>query len=254
MDRLCGASSLGAPLLFLRGGAAMKLSLLLICIMGLIPFTAQAGDPLPSWNESVAKTSIINFVTKTTTEGTADFVAPADRIAVFDNDGTLWAEQPAYFQLLFAIDRVKILAPKHPEWAEKEPFKSAIAGDLKSLAHSDKHGLIELVMAAHAGMTVDEFNQIVRDWIATAKHPTKNVAYTKLVYQPMLEVLSYLRANGLHRTFTASRRNRSSAAASKPGLKLAMASPCLCVFPRSTSSTIRKASQLAFRNSSAGVR
>lgn len=181
----------------------MKLSLLLICIMGLIPFTAQAGDPLPSWNESVAKTSIINFVTKTTTEGTADFVAPADRIAVFDNDGTLWAEQPAYFQLLFAVDRVKALAPQHPEWAEKEPYKSAIAGDLKSLAHSDKHGLIELVMAAHAGMTVDEFNQIVRDWIATAKHPTKNVAYTKLVYQPMLEVLSYLRANGF-RTYIVS--------------------------------------------------
>lgn len=182
----------------------MKLIPCCICgILGLISLAAHADDALPSWNESAAKASIINIVKRVTTDGSADFVAPADRIAVFDNDGTLWAEQPVYFQLLFAIDRVKALAPQHPEWAEKEPFKSAIAGDLKSLAHSDKHGLIELVMAAHAGMTVEEFNQIVRDWIATAKHPTKNVAYTKLVYQPMLEVLGYLRANGF-RTYIVS--------------------------------------------------
>ena len=154
------------------------------------------SDPLPSWNEGPAKARIAGFVQAVTEQGGKDYVPPADRIAVFDNDGTLWSEQPAYFKLLFAIDRVKVLAPKHPEWRTKQPFKAVLEGDMKALAASGEKGVLELVMATHAGSTADEFAGIVRDWLATARHPKFKRPYTDLVYQPMLELLAYLRANG----------------------------------------------------------
>ena len=151
---------------------------------------------LPSWNDGQAKQSIINFVTKVTTPGSPDFVPVPERIATFDNDGTLWCEQPVPVQLYFALDRVKALAPQHPEWKTKEPFASLLKGDLKTALAGGDHALIELFMATHAGMTTVEFEQIVKDWIATAKHPKTGKLYTDMTYQPMLEVLAYLRANG----------------------------------------------------------
>jgi phosphoglycolate phosphatase-like HAD superfamily hydrolase len=154
------------------------------------------SDPLPSWNDGAAKARIVGFVQAVTAQGGKDYVPPADRIAVFDNDGCLWSEQPAYFQLLFAIDRVKALAPKHPEWKTKQPFKAVLEGDMKALAAAGEKGLLELVMATHAGITAEEFAQIVKDWLATARHPKLKRPYTELVYQPMLELLAYLRANG----------------------------------------------------------
>jgi phosphoglycolate phosphatase-like HAD superfamily hydrolase len=157
---------------------------------------ATAADPLPSWTEGRAKQSVVDFVQRVTAPGGKDFVPEPERIAVFDNDGTLWAEQPFYFQLVFALDRVKTLAAKHPEWKEKEPFKSALAGDLKGVLAGGEHALVELVMATHAGMTTEEFEQVVKDWLVTAKHPRFNRPYTECVYQPMLELLVYLRANG----------------------------------------------------------
>jgi len=156
----------------------------------------QAQDPLPSWNDGSSKQSIIAFVTRVVTSGGRDFVPAPERIAVFDNDGTLWSEQPAYFQLLFALDRVKALAPRHPEWKVTQPFKAALEGDMKALAASGDKGLLELVMASHAGNTTEEFEAIVKDWLATARHPRFKRPYTELVYQPMLELLAYLRANG----------------------------------------------------------
>lgn len=157
--------------------------------------TKLFAEPLPSWEDVKSKRAIITFVDKVTTEGSSDFVPPAERIAVFDNDGTLWAEQPAYFQLLFAIDRVKALSNSHPEWKDKEPFASLLKGDLKAALAGGERALLEIIMATHAGMTTDEFSQTVKDWIATAKHPTTNQPYTEMVYQPMLELLAYLRAN-----------------------------------------------------------
>ena len=164
---------------------------------------AHAADPLPSWQEGKAKQSIIEFVTEVTQEGSAEFVPPAERIATFDNDGTLWAEQPAYVQLLFALDRVKTLAPQHPEWQNEEPFASLLKGDTKSALAGGKQAVVELIMATHAGMTTGEFEQIVQDWLATARHPTTGRPYTEMVYQPMLELLDYLRANGF-KTFIVS--------------------------------------------------
>jgi phosphoglycolate phosphatase-like HAD superfamily hydrolase len=155
-----------------------------------------AADPLPSWNDGLAKESITDFVAKVTKEGSPDFVPPAERIAVFDNDGTLWSEQPMYFQLAFILDRVKALAPEHPEWKEEEPFKSVLAGDLEGVLAGGEHALLELAMATHAGMTTEEFEKIVKDWLAEARHPRFNRPYTDCVYQPMLELLAYLRANG----------------------------------------------------------
>ncbi|MEJ2517463.1 MAG: HAD family hydrolase [Methyloceanibacter sp.] len=139
---------------------------------------------------------LVAFVEKVTDEGGADYVPPSDRIATFDNDGNLWAEKPVYFQLLFAIDRVKALAPEHPEWKDKQPFKAAIEGDMETLAKSGHEGIAELVMASHAGMPTQQFQQIVSAWLATAEHPRFKRKYTDLVYQPMLELLSYLRNNG----------------------------------------------------------
>jgi phosphoserine phosphatase len=169
----------------------------------LLAGTASAQDALPSWNDGAAKQAIVTFVTTVTREGSPDFVVPAERIAVFDNDGTLWTEQPGPVQLAFALDRVKTLAPQHPEWKDKQPFKAALEGDMKTLAESGEHGILEMFMATHAGMTTDEFAKIVTDWLATARHPRFQRPYTDLVYQPMLEVLAYLRANGF-KTFIVS--------------------------------------------------
>jgi len=155
-----------------------------------------AVDPLPSWNPGPAKDAVLQFVRDVKTPGQPKFVRAEDRIAVFDNDGTLWSERPAYFQLFFALDRVKALAPNHPEWKTKQPFKAALEGDLKTVFSGGEHALIELVMASHAGNTTEEFEQIVIEWIGTAKHPRFKRPYTDCVFQPMLELLSYLRANG----------------------------------------------------------
>jgi phosphoserine phosphatase len=174
-----------------------RLAALTLCVLLLAVVGAHAqNDPLPSWNDGKAKQSIITFVEKVTKPGSPDFVPVPERIATFDNDGTLWCEQPLPVQLYFALDRVKALAPQHPEWKTKEPFASILKGDLKTaLAGGDK-ALLELVMATHTGMTTEEFDRIVKDWIATAKHPKTGKLYTEMVYQPMLEVLAYLRANG----------------------------------------------------------
>jgi len=164
---------------------------------------AQAADALPSWNDGTSKRAIVGFVERVTKPGSPDFVAEPERIATFDNDGTLWAEQPMYFQLMFALDRVKALAPQHPEWKTNEPFASLLKGDVnKALAGGEK-ALLEIVMVTHAGMTTAEFEKVVKDWIATAKHPKSGRRYTEMVYQPMLELLSYLRANGF-KTFIVS--------------------------------------------------
>ncbi len=160
-------------------------------------------DPLPSWNEGAAKKSIIDFVARTTTEGTPDFVPLDQRIATFDNDGTLWSEQPVYFQIMFALDRIKALAPQHPDWKTKEPFKTILSGDRAALAKLGQKGLLDVVAATHSGMSVAEFEKLVQDWLATARHPRFNRPYTDLVYQPMLELLAYMRANGF-KTFIVS--------------------------------------------------
>ena len=178
---------------------ALKSILTAAALMGALAFAtvnSQAADPLPSWNDGPAKQSIISFVEKVTKPGSPDFVPVAERIATFDNDGTLWCEQPVPVQLYFALDRVKALAPQHPEWSTTEPFASLLKGDLQTALAGGDHALLEVLMATHAGMTTAEFEQIVKDWIATAKHPKTDQLYTDMVYQPMLEVLSYLRANG----------------------------------------------------------
>jgi hypothetical protein len=165
--------------------------------------TAAAGDSLPSWKDGAAKQSIVDFVAAVTRDGSPDFVPVPQRIATFDNDGTLWCEQPFPVQLFFALDRVKAMAPLHPEWKDKQPFKAVLEGDMKALAESGERGLVELMMVTHAGMTTDEFSKIVVDWFATARHPRFNRPYTELAYQPMLELLAYLRANGF-KTFIVS--------------------------------------------------
>jgi phosphoglycolate phosphatase-like HAD superfamily hydrolase len=157
---------------------------------------AVAGGALPSWNETAPKAGIIDFVERVTTRGSPDFVPASDRIAVFDNDGNLWSEKPVYFQLLFAMDRVRAMVDEHPQWRERQPFKAVLEDDMQALAESGEKGLLELVMASHAGMTTAEFAQIVEDWITTARHPETGKRYTDMVFQPMLELLDYLRANG----------------------------------------------------------
>nr|MBP7371063.1 haloacid dehalogenase-like hydrolase [Arenimonas sp.] len=155
-----------------------------------------AAKPLPSWNDGPAKQSIIDFVKATTEKRSESFVPEAERIAVFDNDGTLWAEQPMYFQAFFIFDRIKTLAPQHPEWQTQEPFASVLRGDIKSALSGGEHALMEMTMATHAGMSTEDFEQIVKAWIQTAKHPQTKRSFTEMVYQPMLEVLSYLREHG----------------------------------------------------------
>src|SRR5213596_4286156 len=175
----------------------------LTCMVVFVTSKAQAADPLSSWNDGPAKQSITEFVAKVTKEGSPDFVPPEERIATFDNDGTLWCEQPMYFQLFFALDRVKALAPQHPEWKTKEPFASLLKGDLKGALAGGERAMLEIIVATHAGMTTAAFEQIVKDWIATAKHPKFKRPYTECVYQPMVELLAYLRANGF-KTFIVS--------------------------------------------------
>ncbi len=165
--------------------------------------TVADTDALPSWNDTSAKSAIIAFVQSATDTSSMKFVPPPQRIAVFDNDGTLWASHPMYVQLAFALDRVKALAPQHPEWKTKQPFKAVLEGDLKTVMAGGEHGLLEIVMATHAGMTTDAFSQIVLDWLATARHPKTGRLYTEMVYQPMLELLAYLRTNGF-KTFIVS--------------------------------------------------
>ncbi|MFL5026449.1 MAG: HAD family hydrolase [Microvirga sp.] len=160
-------------------------------------------DPLPSWNDGPAKQAIVAFVTDVTREGSPDFVPPSERVATFDNDGTLWIEQPIYVQFAYALERVRALAPQHPEWKETQPFKAVLEGDMSALAAAGEKGAVEIVAATHAGMTPDEFKQQVKEWLATAKHPRFERRYEELVYQPMLEVLTYMRANGF-KTFIVS--------------------------------------------------
>jgi hypothetical protein len=167
-----------------------------LLVLLLLTNAAFAADPLPSWNDTAPKKAIIAFIGKVTTAGSPDFVPVPERIATFDNDGTLWCEQPLPVQLYFALDRVKALAPQHPEWKHKEPFASLLKGDLKPALAGGDHALLELIMATHAGMTTVEFEQIVKDWIATAKHPKTGKLFTEMTYKPMLELLDYLRANG----------------------------------------------------------
>jgi phosphoglycolate phosphatase-like HAD superfamily hydrolase len=164
---------------------------------------AQGQASLPSWNEGSAKQSIVDFVREVTTPGAPQFVNPEERIAVFDNDGTLWSEQPMYFQFAFAFDRMKAIAPQHPEWKDNPLFAAVLAGDMKTVAAGGVKGVLELATVTHAGMTTDEFSKIVADWIATARHPKFNRLYTDVIYQPMLELLAYLRANGF-KTFIVS--------------------------------------------------
>jgi phosphoserine phosphatase len=157
--------------------------------------TSKNQDPLPSWNDSKSKKDIIAFVTIITDSTNANYVKPEDRIITFDNDGTLWSEQPAYFQLFFALDRIKSMAADYPEWQKDKILKAAIDGDMKTMASEGEHGLLKVVMTTHAGMTTDEFEQIVKDWIATAKHPVTGKLIKDMIYQPMLEVINYLKAN-----------------------------------------------------------
>jgi phosphoglycolate phosphatase-like HAD superfamily hydrolase len=168
-----------------------KAGTLLAVLILLTGVPAYAADPLPSWNEGPAKEAVLQFVKTNAGKGTA-----AERIAVFDNDGTLWVEQPLYTQLVFAIDRVSALAAQHPEWKHQEPYKSILSGDMAALAKLSHHDIAKIVAATHSGMTPEAFQRIVKDWLAKAKHPRFKRPYTELVYQPMLEVLKYLRDNG----------------------------------------------------------
>jgi len=175
----------------------------LLAHVGVVFVLAMAGstllaqqDPLPSWNDTTSKRAIVEFVDRVTRPGSPELVPPAERIATFDNDGTLWAEQPLYVQLAFALERVKALAARHPEWRTEQPFAAILANDLAQLRDFGEQELMRVLAATHAGMTTDEFSVTVGEWIATARHPTAGKLYTELVYQPMLELLAYLRANG----------------------------------------------------------
>jgi haloacid dehalogenase-like hydrolase len=165
--------------------------------------SAAPSDPLPSWNDGASKKAILSFVDRVTREGGSEFVQPSERIATFDNDGTLWSEKPVPFQLLFAFDRAKALAPERPGWKTREPFASLLKGDMAGVAAAGEKGVLSILAATHTGMTTDEFTTAVQGWISTARHPTTGRLFTDMVYQPMLEVLTYLRANGF-KTFIVS--------------------------------------------------
>jgi phosphoglycolate phosphatase-like HAD superfamily hydrolase len=180
------------------GMAALAWAALIQRRDGRMTRVAQAAqlDPLPSWNDGATKQAILQFVQAVATEGSPDYVPPAERIAVFDNDGTLWCEQPLYIQAAFAIDRVQALAPEHPEWRSTQPFQAVLEHDQQALAAAGLKGLADLLIATHTGMTSEEFDRLVRDWFATARHPRFERPYTELAYQPMVELLGYLRAQG----------------------------------------------------------
>jgi hypothetical protein len=187
-----------------RGAHFRRLAFAGLCLaIALQPAIVRATDWLPSWSEGASKASIVEFVQSVTDPTSKQYVPPSERIAVFDNDGTLWTEQPMYFQLAFIFDRVRVLAPQHPEWRTQEPFKSVLAGDMAGVAAAGEHGLLEMMAATHAGMTADEFRSIVAGWLATARHPRFKRPYTELTYAPMKELLAYLRANGF-KTFIVS--------------------------------------------------
>lgn len=173
------------------------------CVTVLVCGTVVADDPLPSWNGGDAKQAILKFVEQVTDSQSESFVPEQERIAVFDNDGCLWSEKPVYFQAMFIFDRIKALAPQHPEWKTQEPFASVLRGELTSALSGGEHAIVKMAMATHAGMTTEEFEAIVTDWISTAKHPATGKLYTEMVYQPMLELLAYLRSNGF-KTFIVS--------------------------------------------------
>lgn len=180
------------------------LKAVLAAFAAILFLTPAIADPLPSWRDGDNKKAILDFISDVTTEGRPGFVPPTERIAVFDNDGTLWSEQPAYVQLFFALDRVRALAPQNPDWATKQPFKAAIEGDMKALAETGEHGLMELLMATHAGMTPEAFQVVVAAWLETARHPRfKDRRFDALTFQPMLELLAHLRASGF-KTFIVS--------------------------------------------------
>jgi len=181
----------------------IRVTLLAIAAASGLAATGRATDRLPSWNDGPAKDAIIQFVAKVTSKGSPDFVPAAARVAVFDNDGTLWAEQPVYFQFAFLVDRVKALAPQHPDWDTRPPFASILRGDPKSALAGGERATVELLMATHAGLTSEEFERQVAQWIATARHPKSGRLLTEMVYQPMLELLAYLRASGF-KTFIVS--------------------------------------------------
>lgn len=185
--------------------STMKLKRAIPCsiVALLLGASAAAAAPLESWKETGSRKAIVSFVEKTTRTGSPDFIPVPERIAVFDNDGTLWSEQPMYFQLAFLIDQVKAQVPQHPEWKEKEPFASLLKGDLKGVEATGVKGLLELAAATHAGMTTEEFEKKVKDWLAAARHPKTGKPYTEMVFQPMVELLAYLRENG-YKTFIVS--------------------------------------------------
>jgi phosphoglycolate phosphatase-like HAD superfamily hydrolase len=165
-------------------------------LLALWPTFMYAAEPLPAWNEGPSKAAIVSFVEAVTIEGSSDFVPPAERIAVFDNDGTLWSEQPAYFQILFAFDEFKRLAPEHPEWAKDPVLNTLLSGDKKAFAATGIDGLLKVVAVTHTGISTEQFQANTRAWLAKAKHPKTQKPYTEMVFQPMLELLAYLRANG----------------------------------------------------------
>jgi hypothetical protein len=190
------ATGAGDPAPAPRLHGTVWVALILMLWLGVQPARAAAPDPLPAWNDGPAKRSISKFVEDATHAGAPTFIPPSERVATFDNDGTLWSEQPSYFQLAFTLWRIKSLARRHPEWQAEEPFKSVLAGDAQGALQQGQAALLELIQATHTGMTLDEFSGAVKEWAATAKHPKTGRLYTEMVYQPMLELLAYLRANG----------------------------------------------------------
>lgn len=186
-----------------RGNITFRLLVSLLILCTCVAKFANAAEPLPSWNDTAARTRIIDFINSVTAAGGENYVAPVDRIAVFDNDGTLWSEQPYYFQLAFALDRVKKLAPLNPDWKEKEPFKSILAGDLAKASAGGERAITDLVIATHSGLTTDQFSTVASEWFGTARHPKTGKPFDQMTYVPMQELLDYLRENGF-RTFIVS--------------------------------------------------